>query len=977
MRGSGSLQDKFRSVLNSMGIELEYIDDTTDTGSLGLASPNYRILGANGDLANSARRTPQRRRSSHGDAANLDAEDTPDAPANTGHRRVRSLSNGPSKHVAQKLRFADEENGHDATQETQPKTEVEHHPAFRNLAHRPHLLPAPVFKSGANTKTYQNYARGSPRQPLRGLGLGKRGMPDRTQDSVVDESPLRNGHLDDVSSGQRSPERDITHPLSDPGKEYGVHFEGSHQFHQEAADDEPVDGEIPEDGSYEGGRSDDEQNATFDQVAFLEATEQNFLRSAFDCWRRVAQVKQLNSQQRMALAARWDREEAIAEALAIWNENAGVRVEDIQGRTATATLQDRQEEAMELTRHEADALEPGTVDFYEAFADAKNSGDQGYRDRLRNQPEDYDDSLDIEDHPKYAQAAAAWDYFLLSKAFTHWAGRAEEEVQRTAVARRHIMRKKCFGAWVEQKAEDDSRVSSFPKIFILRQWYDAHSDQEHSARIIDQAYERGLIERVFWAWHGEYNVRHNLGKAAQRAKKDKFQAWRSATSAATQASEFARLDDRQHLLKTATSALISRFDALKTANLKAEQIVDTKSLLLKSDTFKQWRQQSKDLDSTAEQIDKEQLQQAAKHWLCEKRLREYQRMQRLRELEEYVHQWHCETRLEVVKRWLREKSLRSIANKWSAAALKAETNGQNLYETAAAMDRTHLVATFFESARPAVKEIETQADTADSMFRQETIPTALAHWKEELSVKQRLGRWSDLGAFYSGVKDRFDHWRVNAKRARKQRFVDIYRAFRFQYKLDMVQNCLDVWRAATADAITSTWDADDIRASHDRSVVEESVQVWRNELSFVEFSNQVAVEADQEAYLIAWQAEVAAMKEAEMDAQEYDAGQTLNEHWEDWVLATLQQRSRHPTIVEMQNHNAKRLRRHALTLWFEQTFPNREPETDFRTSRRSARFITPARNRQFVDYSNYSFRPPSELTFDEHDEGPSFEDSRL
>ncbi|EON96277.1 putative regulator of v-atpase-like protein [Phaeoacremonium minimum UCRPA7] len=324
-----------------------------------------------------------------------------------------------------------------------------------------------------------------------------------------------------------------------------------------------------------------------------------------------------------------------------------------------------------------------------------------------------------------------------------------------------------------------------------------------------------------------------------------------------------------------------------------------------------------------------------------------------------------------------ENSVRSVTKKWSAAALEAETTGQNLYETAVAMDRIHLAATFFESARSAVKQTKEQKDTADSIFQRETTPTVLAHWEEETSVLQRLRRWSDLGAFYSGVKDQFDHWRVNAKRARKQRLGDLYRAFRFQYKLDMVRDCLDLWREATASAITSTWDADDIKASHDRSVVEESLQVWQNELSFVEFSTQVAVEADQEAYLMAWQAEHAAMKEAEIDAQEYDAGQTLNEHWEYWVLATLQQRSRHPTVVEMQGHNAKRLRRQALTLWIEQTFPNREPEVDFRASRRSARFITPARNRNFIDYSTYSFRPPSELNFDEHDEGPSFEDSRL
>ena len=65
------------------------------------------------------------------------------------------------------------------------------------------------------------------------------------------------------------------------------------------------------------------------------------------------------------------------------------------------------------------------------------------------------------------RADRARDLFLLTKAFTHWAQTASDEVFRTSVARRHILRTRYFNAWRDITAVNELKSRRLG----LRKWF--------------------------------------------------------------------------------------------------------------------------------------------------------------------------------------------------------------------------------------------------------------------------------------------------------------------------------------------------------------------------------------------------------------------------------------------------------------------------------------------------------------------------
>ncbi|KAI9842430.1 MAG: hypothetical protein M1837_007175 [Sclerophora amabilis] len=124
-----------------------------------------------------------------------------------------------------------------------------------------------------------------------------------------------------------------------------------------------------------------------------------------------------------------------------------------------------------------------------------------------------------------SRADKARNLYLLTKAFTHWAQCASDEVQRTSTARRHILRTKYFHAWREITAVNELKVRRFGLSKFLTQWIRRHRNvlKQRSTAIV--VHQENLVKRIYWAWFWRFCEQRAPEWWAERIKMKTFSRW--------------------------------------------------------------------------------------------------------------------------------------------------------------------------------------------------------------------------------------------------------------------------------------------------------------------------------------------------------------------------------------------------------------------------------------------------------------------
>ncbi|KAF2850024.1 Sfi1-domain-containing protein, partial [Plenodomus tracheiphilus IPT5] len=129
-----------------------------------------------------------------------------------------------------------------------------------------------------------------------------------------------------------------------------------------------------------------------------------------------------------------------------------------------------------------------------------------------------------------SRADKARALFLLTKAFTHWATSAEDEVQRTSVARRHILRTRFFNGWRDITAVNELKIQHFVLGNFLRKWRAKAEEARRNEANAVAHYERIIANRALNklkftyfniaapAWHNNHVKGHTLRKMVEIAK---------------------------------------------------------------------------------------------------------------------------------------------------------------------------------------------------------------------------------------------------------------------------------------------------------------------------------------------------------------------------------------------------------------------------------------------------------------------------
>lgn len=123
------------------------------------------------------------------------------------------------------------------------------------------------------------------------------------------------------------------------------------------------------------------------------------------------------------------------------------------------------------------------------------------------------------------RASRARDLYLLTKAFTHWAECASEEVLRTSRARRHILRLRYFNAWRDITAVNELKVRrrGLQKFFDI--WkHKCVQNLTDEARAVSHHYDN-LLKSTYWRWFWVFCEKRAPEWRTTRLRTKYFRIW--------------------------------------------------------------------------------------------------------------------------------------------------------------------------------------------------------------------------------------------------------------------------------------------------------------------------------------------------------------------------------------------------------------------------------------------------------------------
>lgn len=869
LRSEGSLMDKFSSVLEGMGINLEIVDSSEqqqpDTSSV--KSSASAAVDQTGTFSVSPRYDARRRRNSESAAPTAPIEDLRNIPT-MFNGRARSVSFGSQQGNDRPILRApgDENRPPPKTAQVQKgkATELENEPAEEQERRALPLRPLSVREDETDD-----------------------GFPYRRRDSK-DYPASESEHVEEYApSDVYGGHMDLDYDL--PGiDDVPDHYTGSSDTMAQASDELPAEPVLTEeDRDLMEGDIQDFQN----HVAHGRAI------SIVSKWRDEARKAAQRHKHQEAQAVAHDNRFAVTEAIHVWKETAqAARMELLASQ---GPIRDNDEDA-----------------------------------RLER------------------RAAKGYNWFITNKALLHWYRSAQDELERTAIARRYILRKRYFGAWRSHQADIEAKTRTFRLRTLLRIWRRATIHLEVRENVAVQRYRHDLVMKVFNTWWNEYRAQLADDFRAYHLRANCLVVWQGETQRITADYEKSLFEDERFLLEEAVSTWREAGEQLCTtaygctnqkilldlrravgdwrtqARLKKtlREFSDESNRQTKSRVMDQWITRTSEADQKAFLATKLVAQEFIAHWRNEAKLRRFRRY-RLRQLKlDVISHWRLEHQLASYERLCERRTKERTLAKLRTAAAEAQAEVVKVFETADTVAELREKASILGIWRRRTSAILDQQDTAAYRDYFSMTISCLEDWYkragEEAARTADLQGFAARGSYYVATSNVLQSWSEIAKQASRERLTRTYHTFRRRYKVNLAAKCLSKWQVATHDSHALSYDADNVYGGHLRDELADRVQLWRSATNMMQVIREVASTADQEVCWGKWSRRAKDLRETELDAADYSNDQTLSRCWRTWEFAMLQNKGRQHVVATLQENNHKKLCRQVISEWSQRAAPD-------------------------------------------------------
>ena len=425
------------------------------------------------------------------------------------------------------------------------------------------------------------------------------------------------------------------------------------------------------------------------------------------------------------------------------------------------------------------------------------------------------------------KAIRARSIYLLTKAFTHWAECASDEVRRTSLARRHILRTKYFNAWKEITVVNDLKVrrQGLRKVFSL--W---KSRSNVTLVSNDQAvaiYYGNLVKSIYLRWFWNFcEIRAPEWKAA-RLKRQLFLHWRSKLLNGSQRDTRVNLsfeaglqrrclerwlNKAENSLTLTRQADFSRHRKLSAKYLLAWRL-ECKHLPLarRVSSMVDWRVaysvfsvfvQRYTIEHRAEEVSRQRIvRNSWTQWNDKLRCQTLANQIDDRVLVQALYKWVLAERFVLLQRLaekrLLQRHLYILAGRWDYLTHRHSCNekiggdGRKGGHLSFAMKK-------WRSRLDLYRQREQLAHAYNApRVRQNT----LRLWNTRNEHLQKLDNWAKNASFYFRTSRTFKLWQDAVAGSRKQKRRHAYTQIRRQVKVNMARRVIEHWRDQTSRVI--------------------------------------------------------------------------------------------------------------------------------------------------------------------------------
>ncbi|KAH4927401.1 hypothetical protein HBI79_137080 [Parastagonospora nodorum] len=418
------------------------------------------------------------------------------------------------------------------------------------------------------------------------------------------------------------------------------------------------------------------------------------------------------------------------------------------------------------------------------------------------------------------RADRARNIFLLTKAFTHWAKSAEDEVQRTSVARRHILRTRFFNGWRDITAVNELKVQHFVLAKFLRQWRARATTLLENTQFAVQLYEENLVRRIYkeWffkfcaiaapAWRNDRTRKIALHKMVEIAKvlrerqewavdrlqkgvlRKTLQHWRGETTTVQALTPRAEDFRRNSVMSSALDALY------KHAQLAPllRQFQERASARIGQKALQEWRHAAQ-LSQQARNVDRMRvLRNAYTAWNDRLRIKALEDRINDRVIVEALYKWTLASRVSLFQRVHNRQLKEDAFLTWVTKANQRNNTLEAAERRFAQFKRAQMLRTCLQRMEAITTEKRREEFAVVAEFQQKLKQRIFEKLKERQAHFQQLNTWADAAHFYVVSKSTLKTWSAATQHSRRNRRRDTYSQVRRTVKTNLVRRLFANWR---------------------------------------------------------------------------------------------------------------------------------------------------------------------------------------
>lgn len=644
--------------------------------------------------------------------------------------------------------------------------------------------------------------------------------------------------------------------------------------------------------------------------------DRELAKDVFGAWRAIACQTKRNNDELKSIATEYDNNDLLGEVLDIWSEEAA----------AAEELRAKAEEAAK----------------YEAYVATMEK-----------------------------RASRVYEIVTIHNVFAEWQGRAQEELERTAVARRHLVRKRTFEGWHAQHVEDETKVRNFILSHTLQKWGRVALHHEVRYEVATQWYQQELCKQILHTLWEESKQRladefyaFGLARQCLDAWVDKARDTRDEYQVAVALDERLVLDEVVNIwLEEVDAQQYNAYECTRQwlvlgcrRDLDYWQEQARLSALLRQyndrregDTairvLETWNNVFQDAKRETAVADAFLLNEPLGHWEREMKLKLFIERDEFETKAAVLDHWALEEKLTWYQGHLETRTKRQTLETLFAASRQARAERGRYEQEADYIDtyytQTKVVGIWLEET----DEMWKYRQNADLVNLYRTTRPCVDRWRERCQqIQARDGfyqRKADKQRARSIVSNVLDKWPAVAEATRRERMMTSLRQFRRNYKVELAQECLGKWLDATADAFDAHHDARQRNLHYKREDLNDCLDLWVRAAKRLGNVQQIAADGEVEVYCGKWYAQFQEARENMQDAVEYDTEQTRKRCWEKWEFQNLQNESKRHMAATLKEKNERRVRRRIFGEWQQKAVPDaaarNNPHLNTLSARRSVR----------------------------------------